>query len=257
MAATCQTLFALLVLLSSIAVTAPSTADELGIESKIRAIKTEYNVQVHHIYDAKAYFPPRWLAAPILARAKQLPAHETARLLPVIDDFLSVYPKRVLNDNLVAIYLMAELSFYGKSFGATNSKSSLYIRSDGAGKGYTSAFVFSRMHSEFSSILMRNHAFPENDWRSANSASFKYVGSGTQFLGRPDLYGQNPELLTSGFIVKYAQSSMENDFNMISDWLFTRRNELKQLARQYRRIESKRQLAIKFYKSIDEGFDLY
>lgn len=100
-------------------------AAELKIESKILAIKEEYKVQVHHAYNREGYFPSQWRKAPNAARGKRLPLKEVERLLPIIENFLSTYPKKVLGRNLTDIYLLADLTFYGKSFGATNSRSGL------------------------------------------------------------------------------------------------------------------------------------
>lgn len=244
-------LLALGVLLTAVLGNLPVRADVLGIESKTRIIENEYNIKIHHNYDAKTFFPSRWLRSPISARGKHLSAQEVARTLPIIEEFLSVYPKRVLQGNLKSIYLLGELTFYGKSFGASNGNSGLYIKSREADNGFTEAFLVSRMHSEFSSILMRNYSFPTQEWKNINRANFQYVGDGVQTLDQPNQYGRTTELLSGGFIVKYAQSSIENDFNMISDWLFTRHDRLKKLADKFPRIDAKMRLAIKFYRSID------
>lgn len=230
---------------------APAKADVPKITSDVRTIKNKFGIKVHHNYNAKTYFPTRWLKAPISARGKQLRAEDVAMVLPLIEDFLAVYPKRVLQKNLKSIYLLSELEFYGKSFGASYGKSSLYIKSRELDKALPASFLIAMMHSEFSSILMRNHSFPKQRWKKVNRASFRYDGDAVRFLDKPNLYGQSVELLSDGFIVKYAQSSLENDFNMISYWLFTRRDRLKKLAAKFPRIDAKMRLAINFYRSID------
>jgi len=254
-----QTLARIIFFLSTacIAVTAiPSAiANTPEIAAGVRAIERKYNVQVQHAYNTEAYFPARWTRPPISARGGQLSPEEIERLLPLIERFLARYPDTVLQENLETIYLLSELNFYGKSYGATNSRSGLYIKVEEGNAGFSDSFLLERMHSEFSSILMRNYAFPEADWQKINTAKFEYIGSGREVLGQPNLYGQSAKLLSDGFIVRYAQSSLENDFNMISYWLFTRRSELKRLARKYPRIKSKMELAIAFYESVDERFD--
>jgi len=230
-------------------------ASETAIERQIQKIKETYGVQVHYMYRPEEYFSSRWLKPPISARGEQLSNKEVKRLLPLIESFLSSYPKSVLDKNLENIYLLSELFFYGKSFGATNNKSSLYIKSMGERKGFTNSFLLSRMFSEFSSILMRNYEFPEKEWQKINPANFKYLGSGVEMLGTEGLYGQDNKLLSMGFIVKYSQSSMENDFNMVSDWLFSQPGLLNKLAKKHKKIRMKMELAVKFYKSIDEGFE--
>lgn len=66
-------------------------------------------------------------------------------------------------------------------------------------------------------------------------------------LGPSDLFSQTPELLSKGYICKYAQASVEEDFNMITLWLFMKPNELKSLAKKYPLINSKMWMAINFY----------
>ncbi len=233
----------------------PTIADAPEIIAKISSIKNRYNVRVHYLYRADEYFSDQWRKPPISGRGGQLPLEEVERLLPLIEGFLSGYPDTILEENLENIYLLSDLNFYGKNYGATNSKSGLYIRSEGRNAGFSDSFLLARMHSEFSSILMRNYDFPEAEWHKINRAGFEYVGRGRDVLGQPNLYGQTDKLLSDGFIVQYAQSSMENDFNMIVDWLFTKPSELRRLAQKYPRIKSKMELAINFYESIDNRFD--
>ena len=107
------------------------------------------------------------------------------------------------------------------------------------------------MHSEFSSILFHNYNFPKAKWAALNPKSFKYVGRGPDMLEEKNLYGQNDLLLRQGFLVKYSQASMEEDFNMIVRWLFIKPKELEIVANKYPIIKAKRDLVIKFYESID------
>ena len=228
--------------------------DELGFISGAGTIEVKYDVRVHHHYDPITYFPGNWLEDPISATGSQLPYEEVERVLPLIDQFLSAYPSRIIDKDLKSIYLVSELTIYGKEFGGTNSWAGIYIKSQGVEKGYSDVFLRGLMHSEFSSILMRNYTFPELKWSRVNRVGFQYSGDGTEALGRRGLYSNDSQLLQDGFLVQYSKSSMENDFNMMSGWLFTRRDELKNLASRYPKIDAKMKLAINFYKSIDNQF---
>lgn len=230
-------------------------ASDKGIEKQIHTIKQTFNVQVHYLYSSQKYFPEKWLKAPISGEGGQLALDEVERILPLIQKALSAYPRSVIEENLVNVYLLNKLMFYGKSFGATNSKTNLYIKSQGKAKGYSDSFIISRIHSEFSSILMRNYEFPKEEWENINPREFKYLGAGKKMLGQKKLYGQNNELLSRGFLVKYSQSSLENDFNLISDWLFTRYSQLVELGEKHEKIRLKMNLAVRFYKSIDNRFE--
>ena len=223
------------------------------LDYRINAIRKTYGVNVHFEYDPHTFFPEQWLRQPVSAKGAPILPKELATVLPIIEDFLSKYPKYILQKNLSDIYLLGELEFYGKSYGATNSKSALYIKSQGESKGFDKSFLLGIMHSEFSSILLRNYKnrFPEKDWQATNVPGWKYLGNGTKMLRQHELYGQSEQLLSRGFLVKYALSSLENDFNMFTEWIFTKPNRLRKLASEFHRINEKYQLTIKFYNSID------
>ncbi len=218
------------------------------IESQVAQIYQDYGVRVLYQYDRDQYFGMKSKSPPINAQGEQLSDDEILRILPVIKEFLSVYSKDVIAKNLKVIYLTKKLFLYGKSFGASYGGKALYIKSEGIYKGFTNEFLLGTMHAEFSSILMKNYSFPENAWKSINPSNFQYVGNGRDMLGTGSSYSQTPELLTKGLICEYAQASVEEDFNMMVYWLFTKPNELKALAKKYPIINSKMRIVIDFYQ---------
>jgi Putative zinc-binding metallo-peptidase len=233
----------------------PVEAGESENEWQIDNIKETYDVEVHYVYKPKENFPPSWLESPNLVRGRQPSLREVERFIPLVDTFLSTYSRTVINKNLKHIYLISEFYLYGKSYGGTYDKSSLYINSKAANKEPSDLFLLSVMHHEFSSILMKNYKFPKEEWLAINLPGFKYSGSGREMLGQPNLYSQSEEWLSNGFLVKYSQSSLENDFNMLAFWLFTRTSQLRELGWEHIKLQRKIDLAIDFYKSIDEGLN--
>jgi hypothetical protein len=218
------------------------------IESQVAQIYRDYGVRVLYQYDRDQYFGMKSKSPPINAQGEQLSGDEILRILPIIREFLSIYSKDVIAKNLKVIYLTKKLFLFGKSFGASYGGTGLYIKSEGINKGFTNEFLLGTMHAEFSSILMKNYAFPENAWKSKNPSNFHYVGNGRDMLGTGSSYSQTPELLTNGLICEYAQASVEEDFNMMVYWLFTKPNQLKALAKKYPIINSKLLLVIDFYQ---------
>ncbi len=228
------------------------------IEAKIDEIKRNYGVKVHHRYDAKAFFPAKWLREPISGQGSQMPAEEIDRVLGAVEKFLAEYPKGVLEKNLTDIYLISGMKFYGKGFGAAYGKSALYVNSEGRSKGYTGQFLLSQMHSELSSIFLANYKnkFPEEAWKAVNEGGWEYKGTGVEMLGQEDIFGQTEELLDRGFLVKYSQSSLENDVNMFAFWAFTRPKQLQELVSEYEKINKKYHLMVQFYEKIDPGISI-
>jgi hypothetical protein len=184
-----------------------------------------------------------------------MPPEEITRVLGAMEKFLSAYPKEVLKKNLTDIYLISGMKFYGKGFGAAYGNSAIYVNSEGESKGYTEQFLLSQMHSELSSIFLMNYAgeFSQEAWKSVNVAGWEYNGTGVEMLGQNDIFAQTDELLNRGFLVKYSQSSIENDVNMFAFWAFTKPEQLRELTSKYDRIDKKYRLVVQFYKKIDPG----
>ena len=225
------------------------------IEARIDRIKRDYGVSARHKYNAAAFFPARWLRPPISGEGSQMPPEEIMRVLDAVEKFLSAYPKEVLKKNLTDIYLISGMKFYGKGFGAAYGNSAIYVNSEGQSKGYTEQFLLSQMHSELSSIFLMNYAgeFSQEAWKSVNVAGWEYNGTGVEMLGQEDIFAQTDELLSRGFLVKYSQSSIENDVNMFAFWAFTKPEQLRELTSKYERIDKKYRLVVQFYNKIDPG----
>ena len=227
-------------------------SDSENNSSLFAELESTYDLNIHYLY-SESFFPDSWLAPPINAYGVEIEYSEAERMVKIIDDCLSQYSDIFLSSNLEDIFLLKRLYFYDMSFGGTSSNTGIYITND----RYSNEFLLARLHSEFSSILYRNYSslFPFEEWNRINSSEFEYVGSGVDLLGQDDLYGQTEELLINGFLVKYSASSMENDFNMIVDWIFTKPNELHELIQNYDKIREKYNLVIRFYSQINSGVD--
>jgi hypothetical protein len=212
-----------------------------------------HGVEVHSQYDAIAFFPFSWRVEPISCTGTQVDLREAQRIYPLIEDFASDFSSDVLADNLRDIYLLDELECYGSSYGGTNSRTAVYITVGSLGEGYTNEYLYSILHEEFSSILMRNYPFPEAEWALVNENDFAYSENAVEVVDQDGITRQTHELLEGGFLLQYSTTSLENDFNQFAGWLFSQETELCELRRQYRRIEKKAVLAINFYHSIDSA----
>jgi len=221
-------------------------------DRKIKEIYSRYSVSIHYKYNRADFFPESWRRPPMDATGEQIPYKEAERLLPIIEKFILAYPPSFMKTHLADIYLMGNLTGFGKRYGASYNVDPdvIYVTSQGAENGDSDELILSQLHSEFSSILMRKHKFSEAVWNTINPAGFRYSGTGVEMLGRPDLYAQDPELLSKGFLFVYSQSSLENDLNMIAFWLFTRPKQLKELCGKYEKLRLKTDLVVSFYRSI-------
>ncbi len=224
-----------------------------GMEQKLAELESTYHVRIHSALDPATSFPATWRAPSQRMNTAPIHKQDIHLLLPSLERFLSTHPQPVLAENLEHIYLLGKLSFRERDYGGTHAGKSMYVVWDRKRKN-SPQFVLERLHSEFSSILRSHHAFPNDQWKKINPDGFSYTGSGFEMLGKESIYSSHHPDQENGFLVKYSMSSLENDFNMISAWLFARSEELDALTLQYGRIQQKRILAEEFYCSLSDQY---
>lgn len=225
------------------------------IDQEVALIQAEFGVQIHYRYDALSYFPPEWQQPALALSAAEIDVAEATRLLPGIRQFLETHPEPVIRADLENIYLLRALSFKGKPYGGTHQGKSIYIVCDGLQNRYDDAFMLRRLHSEFSSLLVVHHSFPTNSWTQLNPQGFTYSGNGFEMVDNPSRYDSTERSCSDGFLVNYCRSSVQNDFNIVSAWLFTKRSELDSLSQQYNRLRQKQDVAEQFYSSLSSQYN--
>ncbi|MCK5675552.1 MAG: hypothetical protein KAH99_00895 [Verrucomicrobia bacterium] len=231
-------------------VTATASPETDYINRQRVLIQTEFNVQVHYQYNPNLFFPPEWQIPSLALSASEIEVGEVVRLIPIIQQFLATHPISVVRTDLEHIYLLRELSFRGKRYGGTHKDKSIYIICNGTDNRYNTEFMLCRLHSEFSSILLEHHPFPTDAWTQLNPEGFTYSGNGFEVVDNPSCYDSTDRSCSEGFLLNYCRSSLENDFNMISSWLFTKKSELDAISQQHRKIQQKQAMAEQFYISV-------
>jgi hypothetical protein len=225
-------------------------------DQEIARIWKEFGVRVHVKYDPDSYFHTIWKRAPISAHGIQIEPDGAIRITRLIPDFLAMYPRALIADNLSSVYLLKSLSFYGLEYGGTYSGADIYITSHGDGKKHNDLCISALMHSEFSSILYRNYAFPTEEWGKINESGWRYVGSGKDVLGRPNLYDQTEDSLRKGFICAYSEASLEEDVNMYVFAVIYRRFSLIRAAARHKRVKQKLEVLTRFYERISHQLNI-
>lgn len=224
------------------------------IDQQIALIQTDFGVQVHYRYDPLTFFPAEWKQPALALTAVEIDVSEATRLLPLIRQFLEIHPGPVVHADLENIYLLRELSFKGKPYGGTHRDKNMYIVCDGVRNRYDDAFLLRRLHSEFSSILLVRHPFPTNNWIQFNPEGFTYSGNGFEMVDNPSRYDHTDRSCSDGFLINYCRSSVQNDFNIVSSWLFTKKKELDTLSQQHTRLREKQNIAEQFYTSLSDQY---
>ncbi len=211
-------------------------------------------IRIHYDYDRVTFFPPSWLASPVNCQGSQVEAIEAERVVPLIDKFAAVYSPSTLREHLTDIYLLGSLECFGKTYGGTNSTSSIYIRVGAENEGYDAHYLLSTMHAEFSSILMRSHNFPVDAWESLNPRGFHYANDPVSVLEQPGITDKPaPALFCGGFLTQYGTADAEDDFNDYAGAIFVDPEQLCEYRSECKGIADKAWMAIEFYRSLDPG----
>jgi hypothetical protein len=248
-----QALTLWLIVCSPIAQCHDKPPEQLARE-RCEAIQQRFGVRVHFEYDREKFFPEEWRKEPISARATQVDVGETLRVYPIIETFLSRYSRETLDKYLKDIYLVKRMYFYEKSYGGTNSSDAVYMTVDNAAEGYTDTWLLGSFHHEFSSIFFRDAGFPADEWTKVNDPSWKYIGSGEDIVTEQGLQEHSEERFEKGFLIRYSEASMEEDFNNFVEYLFIDRPMVLSAAAKHPRIWKKLQIVIRFYGKVDPSF---
>jgi hypothetical protein len=202
-------------------------------------------------------FPESWVAGEPKASATSLPDSEKDRSLRVVAYGLAKYPEDFLKANLKKVYVVATLEFYGLPYGGTNSSDTVYLSNRGVRNGYTDLYLEESFHHEFSSILLRNErrSFNRRAWVACNDPEITYQGDGTQALrdGTADTKYRD-EWHEKGFLAEYATASIEEDFNMMVEGLFSGDARFWRAVDKFPRIKAKADQTIAFYHKLNESF---
>ncbi|MBI9073769.1 MAG: hypothetical protein JEZ02_00060 [Desulfatibacillum sp.] len=224
---------------------------------EIEFLAKAYGVRVHYVFSHRDFFPRMWRDKAGYVHGQQASLNQVQQALPIIREFMDAYPPDVITQHLTDIFLLGRLEMMGHSIGGTYYSMWLYVL---VSPHLSQATVLSTLHHEFSSLLMKSHPFPKEQWEQTNAPGWKYAGGSRNMIEKIESQGKahnslSHELFSRGFLVSYGQSCVEDDFNVYAGWLFTRRRELDTLASQYPRIRQKRDLCVEFFKSVSPDFE--
>ncbi|MFN5416132.1 MAG: hypothetical protein ACK5B9_03685 [Flavobacteriia bacterium] len=203
-------------------------------------------------------FPIDWQTKEINATGVNLDTAEIARSIKIIKKALKKYPAEVLRKNLVKVYVLKSIEFYGVGYGGTNSTNALYLTNDGEKNGYTDEYLEKTFHHEFSSILLRNYPefFPLEQWNTVNNDSYQDESGGVEAIRSNEAGTEFDEnLMLKGFLFQYAMTDYENDLNSFAENLFCPKKDFLNFVEKYPRIYKKYNYVKEFYKKIDSSFD--
>ncbi len=199
-------------------------------------------------------FPPFWRSGRINGKAVGFTRKIALQKLKLFKREMSRYPASVLRKNLRKIYILKELSFYGKNYGGTYlaSKRAIYIAAR-----FGDQYVKRLIHAEFSSVLLKKYSrhFSDSAWRALNKPGTRYGRGGRQAL----ISGKSSTRYSKfyykqGFLYQYGKATVEEDYNSFSGNVFGKRKEFWYAVNNYKIIRKKFLYTVAFYNKINPRF---
>jgi len=205
-------------------------------------IKAKYGVSVHYSADRDVYFSKYKQNPPYNAKCKKASRFAVLKIMKDIKKFLKMYKKHVISENLDGIFICDVLKFHGMRYAGTYIGNSIYV-------GRNSPY--SHLHHEFSSILMFNgdFRFPWVTWRKLRRG-VKDEKIDAYLNGTVQPYFRSKRLLKMGLYIAYAQTDLENDFNVTVMHYMTERAFMKRRVTGYPIMKAKYNIVDKMYKRI-------
>jgi len=149
------------------------------------------------------------------------------------------------------------LSLLEKTLDIAYYMDKLYI--DCIGKGGTRSlkdrsiyFVnLSAFHAELSSLIFQQNKtlFPIEEWREFSKG--RYTSNAFYLTSKGGILNYEDEYLQNGFMNRYGQSDLENDFNEIYKLIYADDSRQEEFVKKYKRIAGKVKIVKQFMKDID------
>lgn len=227
-------------------------------------IKSTWNVEVRYGEDTSNFIlntdhvPPTWHLDPVAA-PDLLPG------LSAIKAALSVYPASyvaAVRDDASVVFLARSIVVSGQSFGGMYFGGAIYVPVRDMGDAARVEFAADTFHHEFSLTGLSRGPSPQDAWRAVNPPGFVYRGDRDMAIvrdieRRADGGDQTDDVREAGFLIRYAQSSLTEDWQTYAEQVFGHPAVLADLAKRFPRIKAKAKIFIDHYGALDPGFGAY
>ena len=231
---------------------------------KKNLLVNEYGIHFEELLHPSDY-PKKWTSNPVLA--DQTIVKSPDFFYDISSCFRTVLGEiKKLKINLKQyfeyFYCFDELVVMGTPAGGTYSleKKAIYlVITYGNGNRVSKSRIKRTFHHELSSLLMEYYNFDNKLWRAAHGEGFQYEIDKDPFYMWMYLHGHTDPidketLYKRGLLRQYAETGVENDFNIYASIIFTNPRKMKRLIKEYPIIQRKYEVFREFYLSIDPGF---
>lgn len=209
-------------------------------------------VAIH--FDTTHPFPDKWYAPKIDAQTIPVDSTEIPFVTYTLHSAFQKYPETLLCKELQRVYIFKKMRFYQVSYGGTSYGKTVYITLDNDNFNCSYDQLEDYFHHEFSSVLLKNNRskFEKRKWMKNNPTGFRYGKGGLYAIQTNTAEMQfEPQLNELGFLTRYSQASLEEDFNVICQNLFNGGPEFWRIVDTYPLIKAKVGLAVNFFLRLD------
>lgn len=185
--------------------------------------------------------------------------------LKAVREALSVYPKTFLAQDanyIHPIFLVRSISIKGLEVGGLIFGTSIYIPTREMQLPYSVTFAEDTFHHEFSLLALYEGQSPKQAWAAVNPPGFVYATEkdpdvAREFGHRADSRDTTDEVHEAGFMVKYAESALEEDWQTYAEQAFGHPAALIDMIGKFPRVKAKAKIFIAHYEALDPGFTAY
>ena len=225
------------------------------INNKVYEIEKIYNIKI--TWDYQTNKPPfNIILPPSLIIDEKINLIQSYREINIIYNFLKSFPHDFIIKELSNILMFGSMHYNNSNstIGGTidNSSKSLYLVNIGHSNEYLSGIIY----HEFSHLIVQKYwnTFPYDEWLKLNPPDFKYVPNGIKSTS--DTYDTGDYYYKQGVIDNYASTNFNDDYAELAKWMFTKKNELKEILSENKILQAKYNLLKDFFLNINPKINL-
>ncbi len=160
---------------------------------------------------------------------------------------LEIWPPEV-SRHLKGVYIFHEIEMQGVKGVCMENDGRIFMTSN-----FAEYILWPRIIHESSHAVSRFVPLDGAKWDQSMAPGVRYIGSEAT---KGDPFETGEEIHKKGFLVKYAQIDRDEEFAVLSQYLFSDADQVKGLMRKYPELRKRATLAIQYYKALSPKIDL-
>ncbi|TAA48556.1 hypothetical protein [Corallincola spongiicola] len=220
----------------------------LSNSEKVTHLSDKYSIEIKAgnpaLFYTQGYSPKDALLTDIELTRTSL--SQASEVIEGMSQALGIYPDKFVNKYIDAIFIAGDIKIEGAEAGGTYGPKWIILSNtpewNGTGANHENARY--AVHHELSSFVLARHPESRIIWHSMMPESWASATSDYKALTTSS---SQPVNYQQGFLSKYAESSVGNDFNVYAEHAFGDPNNLKALASEHAIIAQKLAILISVY----------